>query len=140
MVISSQHFLIFLLQEVQTESNLFCSKKGKYHKNCRHPKPCTNTSKRQFASLNTDHVTLGQHNFVCKSLQNQPDCSSYTEYCHQQVVNQWVWLITFIFRTPFGLEYEATACTKYNQHKFEDVHNQFMILVGDPEQILKNNN
>ena len=52
----------------------------------------------------------------------------------------WVWLFISIFRTSFALDYEVTACTKYNQHKFEDFRNQFMILVGDPEQILNNNN
>jgi hypothetical protein len=34
-------------------------------------------------------------------------------------------------KTPFGLEYEVTACTKYNQHKMEETNNHFMIKVGN---------
>lgn len=30
--------------------------------------------------------------------------------------------------TPFGREYEVTACTKLNTHKVEDTHNHFMIF------------
>ena len=38
-------------------------------------------------------------------------------------------------RTPFGREYEVTACTKFNTHKAEDVNNYFMIVTGDPREV-----
>ncbi|XP_003386638.1 PREDICTED: cilia- and flagella-associated protein 161-like [Amphimedon queenslandica] len=34
-------------------------------------------------------------------------------------------------KTPYGLEYEITACTKFNKHKVEDTNNQFMIVTGE---------
>lgn len=38
-------------------------------------------------------------------------------------------------RTPFGREFEVTACTKYNTHKAEDLHNHFMLVTGDPQEL-----
>ena len=38
-------------------------------------------------------------------------------------------------RTPFGREYEVTACTKFNTHKAEDVDNYFMMITGDPREV-----
>lgn len=40
-------------------------------------------------------------------------------------------LLNYVFfRTPFGHEYEATAFTKYNIHKAEDILNHFMVVTG----------
>ena len=39
-------------------------------------------------------------------------------------------------RTPFGREYEVTACTKFNTHKAEDVDNYFMMITGDPKEVV----
>ena len=44
-------------------------------------------------------------------------------------------LLSFMRRTPFGREYELTACTKFNTHKAEDVDNYFMIITGDPREV-----
>lgn len=34
-------------------------------------------------------------------------------------------------RTPFGREFEATACSKFNLHKVEMEHNHFMVVTGN---------
>eukprot|EP00731_Ephydatia_muelleri_P016538 Em0009g962a len=41
----------------------------------------------------------------------------------------------FCPRTPYGREYELTACTKYDIHKAEDPINHFMIVTGDLEKL-----
>lgn len=38
-------------------------------------------------------------------------------------------------RTPYGREYEVTACTKYDIHKAEDPMNHFMVVTGDLEKM-----
>ena len=40
-------------------------------------------------------------------------------------------LFTFISRTAFGREFEVTSCTKWNEHKFEDHHNHFMVVTRE---------
>ena len=48
---------------------------------------------------------------------------------HLSVHTEWM------HRTPFGREYEVTACTKFNTHKAEDVNNHFMLITGDPQEL-----
>ena len=64
-------------------------------------------------------VPANQHVFLnhCKTNQHM---ATHTEWTH---------------RTPFGREYEVTACTRFNTHKAEDVDNYFMIVTGDPREV-----
>lgn len=39
-------------------------------------------------------------------------------------------------KTPFGREFETTACTKFNTHKVEDLHNHFVIATESPQDLV----
>lgn len=41
-----------------------------------------------------------------------------------------------LLRTPFGREYEVTACSKFDSHNAEDPQNHFMVVAGNPEAVL----
>lgn len=65
----------------------------------------------------------------------------HTEWKHKYdcPINTTLSLVSFLlisYRTPYGREFEITGCTKFNKFKAEDIHNHFIVVTGNMEELL----